>query len=141
MKKVLLVIAAILLMGNAFSQDMNRFLPPSVRQQLRDIERQARQPLVPLYLNTDKTHVRPVPSELMAVSNIKAISKLKDYILVSSVDSAIAEKYHLTFPLNTSLKQPSCCLQEKYSKQISKKFWFGCYVFDGENINIKLKLE
>ena len=139
MKKVLLVIAAILLMGNAFSQDMNRFLPPSVRQQLRDIERQAHQPhVLPIKLNTDNNHVTPTASK---VKDLSAKTLSKNISFICPVKLANRKKYHLTFPLNTSLKQPSYSMQEKYNEQISKKFWFGCYVFDGENTNIKLKLE
>ena len=137
MKRVILVIAAMIMMGHAFPQNKYNQLPPSVKQKMQDIERQARQPLVLLYLNTDETYVRPLPSELKAVSNLKDISnkriQLKYYIPVRPVDSAIVEKYHLTFPLNTSLKQPSCCPQEKYNKQISKKFRFDCYNFDAGN--------
>ena len=131
MKKVLLIIAAILMMGNAFSQDTYRWLPPTAKQKIQDIEKQVHQPPVPLYLNTGETQATPVLPK-KTVLPIKKI-QLKDYIFKSPVDSAIIKKYHLTFPLNTSLKQPSCRLQEKYGKQISKKFRFDCFNFDARN--------
>lgn len=138
MKKVLLIIAAILMMGNAFSQDRNRLLPPSVIQKIQDIERQAHQRPVPIVLNTDKS---PVTPKVLKARELSSILLPKNIPSTCPVELAIRKEYHLTFPLNTSLKQPSCSMQEKYNKQISKKFWFGCYVFDGENKNIKLKLE
>ena len=76
MKKVILVIAAMIMIGNAFSQDTYRWLPPTAKQKIQDIEKQAHQPPVPLYLNTGETQATPVlPKKI--VLPIKKI-QLKD---------------------------------------------------------------
>lgn len=134
MKRVLLVIAAILMMGNAFSQDKKRWLPSTVRQQIQDIEAQARQRPVPMTLNTDKIKVIPKAPEVKDFLNIWAKNhqlniwaKNHQFIRPIAIDSAIVKKYHLKFSLNTSLKQSNFHSQEKYGKLFSSKFHFDYF--------------
>ena len=126
MKRVLLVIAAILMMGNAFSQDKNRWLPSTVRQQIQDIEAQARQRPIPMTLNTNKIKVIPKVPEVKDLPSI-FLPKNHQFIRPIAIDSAIVKKYHLKFPLNTSLKQSNFHSQEKYGKLFSSKFHFDYF--------------